>query len=105
MSKMARTVWMALLALALAGVTIASLPGPSFDDVAFSRSYRRCTDRIDAQYQAKIDAEFAQELRDLRARFPEWPLDALPVVPKLMPNERADYDAFIQRRTNCAKWP
>jgi len=71
-----------------------------FDDAAFSRAYAKCTDRIDAEYQAKVDAEFAHERRQWAAKYPG--IGQL-TAPSLMLHERSDYSAFTERRVNCAE--
>ena len=66
---------------------------------AFERAYTRCTDKVDADYQAKIDTEFAQEKLEWAAAHPGA---GELLLPKLMPYERPDYGAFVQQRLDCA---
>jgi hypothetical protein len=96
----------ALLGLAVAGLGLVVIDDlrlrqerqTTAELAAFSRIYRECTDRIDAEYQAKIDAEFAQERQAWGAKNAGELLH-----PSRLPFERPDYAEFIQRRVRCAK--
>jgi hypothetical protein len=61
-----------------------------------SRRYVECTDVVDREYQAKLDAEFEAEKRAWSAKYGS---EATLTVPKLQPVERSDY--FIKRRGTC----
>ena len=79
------------------------MPEP-FDAAAFSRSYRDCTDHIDAEYHAKVDEEFRKEQSAWAVAHPEMCAHGLLLQStRLMLHERSDYGAFIQRRVDCAK--
>ena len=91
-----------VLAIALVVVVIAGQRQRHMTEApnaAFERAYTKCTDKVDADYQAKIDREFAQEKLEWAAAHPGA---GELLLPKLMPYERPDYGAFVQQRLDCA---
>ena len=58
------------LAVALDDLRLRQERRTAADLAAFSRAYRTCTDKVDAEYQAKIDAEFTQERQAWAAKYP-----------------------------------